>query len=275
MNKLLSSATQEVATNSAAQVAAQEPVMAEKNENMNVYVQILNQILKTSNQETILAMDYPMLVHAVNEVLNEFKTSDLKKSFENAFKGAVKSKKPKSYFIVPFILEKSDSIAIFYPCDVESYKLYRRSRGTAIGHWLGVILTLADGTELFMYYKRSRNGWVIITENMLRECACYNGMDANETFENLLMNYLLNMKDCDGMIIKHPDNLTQLAMPKSSNPMVYFEAIEATNGESLKALQCAVGARVSEAPEVDVYVHWSNMSEFYSIEANDATSESC
>ena len=89
------------------------------------------------------------------------------------------------------------------------------------------------------------------------------------------MNYLLNMKDCDGMIIKHPDNLTQLAMPKSSNPMVYFEAIEATNGESLKALQCAVGARVSEAPEVDVYVHWSNMSEFYSIEANDATSESC
>ena len=258
--KKIKNATQEVATNSAAQVAAQEPVMADNNLNS---VQILDQILSSMEKEKLLEQDYSTIVQAVDEVLNEFKSSSLKKTMLKAFKKAVKASKPKQFFVVPFINEKSSRVAIFYPCDVENYKVYRKYRSGAIGHWLGVILTLADGTKVYMYDKRSRDGWVIITENMLRECACYNGMDANETFEDLLMNYLLNMIDSGGIIIKHPDDLYQLAMPKSSDPMVYFEAMKATNGESLRALQCSVGTRVSEAPEVDIYDHWSNMSEFY------------
>lgn len=270
--KKIKNATQEVATNSAAQVAAQEPVMAENNLNA---VQVLDKVLSSMEKEKLLEQDYSTVVHAVHEVLNEFKTSALKKAIKKAFKKTVKARKPKQFFVVPFICEKSSSVAIFYPCDVENYKVYLKYREDAIGYWLGVILTLADGTKVYMYDKRSRDGWVIITENMLRECACYNGMDANETFENLLMNYLLNMIDSGGIIIKHPDDLSQLAMPKSSDPMVYYEAMKATNGESLRALQCAVGARVSEAPEVDIYDHWSNMEEFYSIDTNNATSESC
>jgi hypothetical protein len=196
---------------------------------------------------------------AADRLLNEFMTSDLKKSIENGFIDVVKSKKPKEYFVVPFVLEKSKNVAIFYPCDVENYRTYRRKREKAVGHWLGIIITLEDGEKVYMYKKSSRDGWVIIAQAMLVALAKQYGMDENQSFEDLLMNYLLNTKEDKGMVIRDPQNPNLLAMPKSSDPMVYFQM---GTDEALQTLACAVGMRICHSPEVDLYTDWSNMYDF-------------
>jgi hypothetical protein len=161
--------------------------------------------------------------------------------------------------VVPFVLEKSKNVAIFYPCDVENYRTYRRKREKAVGHWLGIIITLEDGEKVYMYKKSSRDGWVIIAQAMLVALAKQYGMDENQSFENLLMNYLLNTKEDTGMVIRDPKNPNLLAMPKSTDPMVYFQM---GTDEALQTLACAVGMRICHSPEVDLYTDWSNMYDF-------------
>ena len=128
-----------------------------------------------------------------------------------------------------------------------------------------MLLTLGDGSKVYMCNKRSRDGWIIYTENLLREFAAYYSLDASDSFENLLMSFLLYMKDLDGHIIKHPNDLSLLANPRVGDVRIFFEILKETNDEVLKDFPCSLGRRVSVSPEVDVYNHWSNLAKFYSI----------
>lgn len=255
----------------ATDAVAQEPEMAITNEqdmaqeNMNENDSFLNQILSIMTKEEILTMDYRLIVPGINELLQEFETSEAKEVVEKGFEDIVKVRKPKDYFLVPFILERSENISLFYVVDVENYKFYRRKRRKSFGGWCGMLLTLGDGSKVYMCNKRSRDGWIIYTENLLREFASYNSLDASNSFENLLMSYLLYMKDLDCHIIKHPNDLSLLANPRVGDSRIFLEILKETNDEVLKDLPCALGRRVSVSPEVDVYNHWSNLAKFYSI----------